>query len=996
MGSKSQTSTTNQQQSYAPTGAGYITNALNQAGNAAQLPFNIPQAPVAGFNQDQQTAFQNVNNAQGMAQPYINQAQQYFSPQGTQQFLNPYASNVMANLQDVFGQQASQNTGQLTQAAGGVGADRIGVGQSELAKQQGLVAGQTMSGLYNNAVQQAQSAGYGTAALGSQAQNAALQGAQAQLGTGGLQQQLSQAQMNSPYQQQLAQAAFPYQQAQFLAGITGSLAPGLGGTTTGQGTTTSPGPSVFSQLLGLGTAGVGAAGGLGAFGGGSGGKGYQNSTGNYNGMTNEQQDYLQDSGFSLPSARGGAIHPYAEGGAAGDEPIDASHGVVPNEKLTTIQPHIPQLNLNPPQQSGGGGGGGLGDVIGAGMKIAGMFLKRGGGVNPYASGGAATDEEMERAKHYMRGLHTLGLGTWSGKTAEDQAAQQTQDMADDIRRQRPPVSYASGGDTPSPLDEAQWPYGPEGGPSSLDAAQWPSGPIGGPSDVVNFGDPIREPDQAAVNDWRQSADADRAAGNTAQAPTRALALAQSAGAPAFPPPPGVHGRSGSQPLPDAGTDAGAGATGASEAGAGDPEAPPKGGFAASPWAALMAAGLGMAAGTSPFAGVNIGQGGLQGLKTLEAQRAAGQKDETIAQSAKRLELEAKHHEDQYTRATPYQQFEMHKPIPIGQHIEPITGQTLTTYGLMQPNGTIKPIDPTAAPANPAQAATDDATLPANAKATQGFLIPGKNVPENVDPSVLAAQDPGVANMVRAIDEGRAKLTDVPMKQRFMVERLLHAYDGKWDETVWGARSRQQNDLTTNGNAGKMIMSVNQLLPHLSTLSDRAAALNATAYPEANTFKNWWATATGDSRVKRFNSVRDVAATDAARLLRGTGAMTESEINHWRDNFANAGSPSQLQDVIRDLSDDLIGARMSSIKESYRINMRQEPPEFLSQEARGALAKIKGGAAPAQAAGAQPAQGPAPATGAAPAAAQPPMAGAKQAPDGHWYVNQNGKYFRVDQ
>jgi hypothetical protein len=60
--------------------------------------------------------------------------------------------------------------------------------------------------------------------------------------TGGLQQQLSRAQLNAPYQQQLAQAAFPYQQAQFNAGITGARAPGLGGTSYGQGSTTSPAP----------------------------------------------------------------------------------------------------------------------------------------------------------------------------------------------------------------------------------------------------------------------------------------------------------------------------------------------------------------------------------------------------------------------------------------------------------------------------------------------------------------------------------------------------------------------------------------------------------------------------------------------------------------------------------------------------------------------------------------------------------------------------------
>src|SRR5882672_9419837 len=126
-GSNTTSTTQNQSQTYNPAGGSQIQGALTQAQQAAQLPFSIPQAPVAGFSQDQQSAFGNINAAQGMAQPYINQAANYFSPQGAQQFMNPYAANVMAGMKDVFGQQASQNTGQLTQAAGGVGADRIAV-----------------------------------------------------------------------------------------------------------------------------------------------------------------------------------------------------------------------------------------------------------------------------------------------------------------------------------------------------------------------------------------------------------------------------------------------------------------------------------------------------------------------------------------------------------------------------------------------------------------------------------------------------------------------------------------------------------------------------------------------------------------------------------------------------------------------------------------------------------------------------------------------------
>jgi hypothetical protein len=62
---------------------------------------------------------------------------------------------------------------------------------------------------------------------------------------------------------------------------------------------------------------------------------------------------------------------------------------------------------------------------------------------PHADGGSVSD--MDRAKNWLRGMKILSAGTWSGKTAEDRAREETQDMADDIRSPRPPISYAQGG-----------------------------------------------------------------------------------------------------------------------------------------------------------------------------------------------------------------------------------------------------------------------------------------------------------------------------------------------------------------------------------------------------------------------------------------------------------------------------------------------------------------------------------------------------------------------
>lgn len=565
------TSNTNQTQTYAPNAqaAGYIGNALGRASDTANSPFNIPQAPIAGFSQDQQGAFQQFRDAQGAAQPYYNQAANIYgqTAQGPDisQFFNPYAGAVGASMQDLFGQQRSQNTGDLVKAAGGVGADRIGVGQSELAKQQDLAYGQTMAGLYAPALQaglqqqgMAQNAASGLVNVGNASQGSALQGANALLGTGGLQQQLSQAQMNSPYQQQLAQAAFPYQQAQFLAGITGSLAPGLGGTTTGQGTSTTqaPPPSIWSQLLGAGTAGLGA---YKTFGG-SNGKGSNTGTG-------DGSWYGPSSVGGAPlSARGGRVDPYAEGGGIPNaDPIDISKlPMVPNVQLAPMQPHIPQLNLAPPQQpqQQGSGGPSIGDIA----KIAMMFASEGG-----------------RVGH---------------------------------------------------------PYEPMADGGAPDAYRMPDQPDGV--------DPIES--------WRGGVDADMGRGATATdgAPTAGGALAF-AGADA--PPSEAAGainayapaaRAGPRPAAGA-ADATQGVSPYSRPAAANPDAIPTrdSGASSSPWAALMAAGLGMMGGTSPYAGVNIGQGGMQGVKMLEAQRAASQRDETTDMAARRLAQEAQHHGDSF-------------------------------------------------------------------------------------------------------------------------------------------------------------------------------------------------------------------------------------------------------------------------------------------------------------------------------------------------------------
>lgn len=414
MGSKgSNTTTTNQTQSYEanPLISGAGSQALSQAQSAASQPFQMPVAPIAGFSGDQNQAFQLFRNAQGSGQPYINQAfgaydasRAPITSADVNQYYNPMVDSVTANLKDIFGQQNQQNQGRLTQQAGGVGADRIAVGMANLGKEQGLAAGQTYSQLYQQALQQAQqqkqmqaSAAQGFAGLGNQAFSQNLQGAGALLGAGQTQQQQAQAELNAPYQNTLARLAYPFQTAQYLAGITGGLAPAFGGTTTGQSQTTKPAPSLLSQITGGLMSGAGLLGSFGGF-----GKGSEAYGGNgvWGGSSQNPLPGLSPSDYGVGFAEGGGVD---EEESQSLDPVKPDNSIVPEIKITPGAGHSGPLtggiDMKPPQEDKGssGGGGGLGDLVGAAAKVLPFFLKRGGTVPGFDDGGSTFDDRFNGA-----------------------------------------------------------------------------------------------------------------------------------------------------------------------------------------------------------------------------------------------------------------------------------------------------------------------------------------------------------------------------------------------------------------------------------------------------------------------------------------------------------------------------------------------------------------------------------------------------------------------
>ena len=267
MGSKG-SATTKQSYSLPPEFQAAYKKSIDMATAATSQPYQAYQGQlVAGLNPTQLQGISNVNAAQGMALPAIGRgmqlterAAQGITPELYNQFYSPYTRDVadttFANMMESAAQQRSGLKGGAIQA-GAFGGDRAGIAAAEMARQQQLGLGQTMSGIYNQGYGQAmqlagqQAQNYGAmgqqlAGLGVGAQGSVLQGAQAQLAAGAQQQATDQAQLQAAYEQWMQRQSYPYQQAQFFANIAQGLGSGAGGTST----TSTPGPSWGSQALG--------------------------------------------------------------------------------------------------------------------------------------------------------------------------------------------------------------------------------------------------------------------------------------------------------------------------------------------------------------------------------------------------------------------------------------------------------------------------------------------------------------------------------------------------------------------------------------------------------------------------------------------------------------------------------------------------------------------------------------------------------------------------
>jgi soluble lytic murein transglycosylase-like protein len=385
---------------------------------------------------------------------------------------------------------------------------------------------------------------------------------------------------------------------------------------------------------------------------------------------------------------------------------------------------------------------------------------------------------------------------------------------------------------------------------------------------------------------------------------------------------------------------------------------------------LMAAGLGMMASRSPFLGVAVGEGGLQGLGTYtnlknreqDVDLKVRQLDQQAKAESDRIGLAAKAQEFAQTQMTPAQkaeaefrernlQREMQQPVKLGTDMS--TGTDI--MGVRDPNapGGFRRIDLSGAPTTPqgtgAPLTTPGTPTPPTSQEqlpTSSSPVSGET-PPNVKPEVLASLDPNLASQVKALDEGRMAFpTGFALKSPYWqnILRLVSNYDPSFDAVNYNARAKTRADFVA-GKSAQNITSFNTAIGHLDTLDKSIDNLGNTNYSWLNSPLQSVKSAAGDTGFqaaqKQFMAAKQAVTDELTRAFRGSGGNVH-DIVGWEQTLNQADSPAALHAATK-AAVDLLRSRIESVGDQYNRGMgtTRDPLTMLSPHAQAAVARLSG-------------------------------------------------------
>lgn len=963
---------------------------MNRAGGVASTPYQgYGGEETAPINDQQRAGFGAINSAQGA----ITATGAPISAADIQRYQDPYTNSVIDATQRDFdvqnGRQQSQTTGNAA-AQGALGGDRSAVAAALTAEGQSRSQAPVIAGLrsqgYQNAVKTAEDQQQQALRAGV----AGLQGGQAMVGAGTLEQQTQQAKDTQGRLDYYQQQGYPFQVAQWLAQMTTGVGSQMGGTSNSTGTSTKegPAPNPWAQLAG----GAMTAAAFAHRGGRISGVHRFADGGAIRLSDDEIHAFREWKAQHYPEA---GVHKYAGGGSpwGGDQTWIPQVGGITAGRGAPQAPALPSDSGSPEQQKGaspdmmkgvgavgkkiggldfggmsgameagdpmsgdawGGGsfssgsawgGSGVSPLPGLDASDYGLDYRRGGRIAGFAEGGIVPllRGEASDAKYDLdRDMYDYAT---RNDTAEKVSGERFHDSglripgrqkaandqySEKLRSRR---RYATGG---SPLLEDD-----DGVYRPMAAGVGASRPA---FDVVNPDQPFRMLDRPsedseppALDGWRKGVDKD-------------VGLGQSSQNEAPLPPEVISGRSkppvmarGTPEEGDEGPSQALGYSGAPRtiSGVGAPPPQPEGGqdegflsrlgvrMTPELKQGLLQAGLSMMATRRGGAGSFLQAAGEAGMTGVGAYSQTQQLAREAEDKARKEGFEREKFDRPYNEMTAAQratQAKEYKP----------------TWGVIRtendPDTGLKRevygwIDP-----NTKQVTEGPSGASTPAGKPKSVYVDDKGQPVTGDDFLTRLKETSPERALRAKSVGDYKVNPAGLSvrggRREQAIADATAYNPNYDQREYSTSQAAMKNFSA-GVESRAVRSLNVAIDHLSTLDEAAKAMQNGDYQVLNRVVNTWREQTGNPLPTNFDSIKQVVSAEIAKAV--VGGQTAL---HDRDDMAQRAKNAQSTDVLLGISQQfrkLMAGQMKGLRQTYESTTKSKNfDEFLLPETKKAL------------------------------------------------------------
>lgn len=534
---------------------------LGRADQTAGTPYvGYSGEETAPINAQQQAGFGTINQTVANAQP--------LSADDINRYQDPYTNSVINATQadfDVQNKRADSTTQGNAASQGALGGDRSAVAAALTQEGQARVQAPVIAGL--------RSAGYQNAVKTAEDQQkfgfqAGMQGGQAQVGAGTLEQNTQQARDTQGRLDYYQQQGYPFQVAQWLASIDTGVGSQMGGTTNSTGTTTKTGPQPNQWAQGVG-AGLGIFGLMAARGGRvSGVRAFAEGGGvddDFNTRLSpaEERAFLEwkarmaprDSGtdYDLRGAYRANMQPDADTGHWKDTFKKPNHPTFSDESMYAVGPdrdragHWNGEDFLPPANKAGGGPSGMpwsGEAQSWIPQVGGISAGKGAPAAAAFPSAGGDEKAPGLTKDQMKGIGSIGksifgsdpaygggnmfTGEWGGNSNNPLPGLTADDYGAGFDRGGRVKRYALGGgaqwdDDPS-FDDRFGAAFPNRTVTGVGASRPAFGAPANDDEVVNPGKgnefrmldkPSAEAEPPALEGWRENVNRDRSLGLTA-------------------------------------------------------------------------------------------------------------------------------------------------------------------------------------------------------------------------------------------------------------------------------------------------------------------------------------------------------------------------------------------------------------------------------------------------------------------------------------------------